>query len=354
MTRLSSFLRFTAIVLTAWAAGSLCAHAAQSSAVARIENRVVTLEELDRLGGREIYDATQQLHQARVRALYQLLSQDVLAREAKSLSLSVDDLLASHVTTSQSQISENEIDRFLASRPNMKADDGKTRQQVAFFIAGTKRAEERNRLLTRLFKKYDVRVSLENPPTPPAEDIHGAKSPSIGNPRAPIQITVFSDYLCPYCRDLSHTLDQLLKRYPNDVQIIYRHFPVHAESGQWAQAALCADDQGKFPEYHALLFSSAAAKEGGYEMVAEQLGLEKKAFDECMKSQRHARRVQADTAEGNRLDIKGTPTLFINGMRMRGLQELNALTTQIESIKRAQAEAARPESRTSLADKVKD
>ena len=70
-------------------------------------------------------------------------------------------------------------------------------------------------------------------------------------------------------------------------------------------------------------------------MVAEQLGLDKNEFEECMKSQRHAGRIQADTDEGNRLGIQGTPTLFINGIRMRGLQDLSALTAQIESIKRA-------------------
>jgi protein-disulfide isomerase len=197
-----------------------------------------------------------------------------------------------------------------------------------------RRADEKRAYVTTLFEKYGVRVSLASPPPPPAEEIRGAAQPAIGKSGAPVTIVVFSDYRCPYCQESSRTLNRLLEKHPQDVRVIYRHFPTHPDSKALAQAALCAADQGRFAEYHNLLFGSASAQPNDPGALAKQLGLDLTAFSGCLNSASHAARIDADLKEGQRLGIQGTPTLFVNGVRLRGAQSYERLSAQIQAVLR--------------------
>ena len=96
-------------------------------------------------------------------------------------------------------------------------------------------------------------------PVPVAVDI--GTSPVKGNQNAKVTIVEFSDFECPYCARAFPTVQQILKEYPNDVKFVYKHLPlnnIHPKAQKAAEAAACAQDQGKFWEYHDKLFSSAA------------------------------------------------------------------------------------------------
>jgi protein-disulfide isomerase len=147
-----------------------------------------------------------------------------------------------------------------------------------------------------------------------------------------VTLVVFSDYLCPYCRALDHTLDQLLERDPQGIRIIYRHFPVHPHADTLAEAALCAADQGKFAPFHRLLFEKTPSVDALAEL-AREAGLSADEFSRCLSSGVHRARVQSDLEQGKALHIEGTPTLFVNGQRLRGAQSLPRLTAQIERAK---------------------
>jgi protein-disulfide isomerase len=146
---------------------------------------------------------------------------------------------------------------------------------------------------------------------------------------------VFSDYLCPYCRALSHTLDELLERYPKDVRVIYRHFPIHPQADRLAQAAQCAAEQGQFAPFHRALFERNTITLEELRPLAEQLGLDRAAFSSCLDSERFRTRVEEDLGEGTRLAINGTPTVFLNGERLEGNQSLDALSARVQALHRA-------------------
>jgi protein-disulfide isomerase len=304
--------------------------------IASIEGRPVTLGELDSKGGREVYDAVEQLYQARVRALYQWLSDELLSREAKAQHLSVEQLLESHVNVLVPVASDAEVDAFLKERTGSSQIDPPRRREAAWYLTLKHRADKKREYVQTLFNTYAVKVTLESPPAPPAEEIRGAIDPMVGEPSAPVSVVVFSDYLCPYCRTLAGTLRDLLKRYPKDVRVIYRQFPLHTGADQLAEASLCAADQGRFETYHELLFAGPAPNPAGGLELAQKAGLDTTAFSTCLTTGIHRARIAEDLQEGQRLAIQGTPTLFVDGLRLRGAQTLEQLSVRVDEALRTQ------------------
>lgn len=151
---------------------------------------------------------------------------------------------------------------------------------------------------------------------------------------APVTIVEFSDFECPYCKQVVPTLTQLLSRYPEKVKLVFRDFPldsIHPQARKAAEAARCAEDQGKFWEYHDALFANAP-KLGAEELAAyaRQVGLDVASFQRCLGSGTHAAAVQKSVDEGIRLGVTGTPAFFINGELLSGAQPLDAFARVIE------------------------
>jgi protein-disulfide isomerase len=297
--------------------------------VATLGARTLHLDELDAAGGREIYEAANLLHEMRMRALVQWLTVEVLRREARARGITEEQLMKESGPTSPSPVTDAEIDAFLASQGGDPSPDAKRRRQAQLYLGVKRQADAKREYVARLFDKYQVRISLTAPGAPPAEEIRGAQTPLLGAPSAPVTIVVFSDYQCPYCRQLSHTLDTLLDRFDRSVRVIYRHYPLRENTERLAHAALCAADQQQFERYHESLFADDRTAPDPADL-AEVLELDITAFVTCMDEQRHQSRIRADKEEGQRLGLQGTPTLFINGQRLRGAQTLDQLTQAVQ------------------------
>jgi protein-disulfide isomerase len=172
-------------------------------------------------------------------------------------------------------------------------------------------------------------------PAPRLDDVSIDDDPILGETDAPIVIVEFSDFECPFCaRFREQTFDQIVTEYGDDVQIIYRDFPlsqIHPRAQQSAEASECADDQDAYWAYHDLLFANQQALDTesliGY---AEELGLDVEEFTECVESGKYTDEVLADYNEGLSYGVSGTPTFFINGVRLVGAQPFEAFQQIIE------------------------
>jgi protein-disulfide isomerase len=304
--------------------------AGATESVAQLQGQSFSLGDLDAKGGRAIYDAQDQLYQARVRALYQWLSDELLDREAKAEHQTVDQLLEAHVNSVVPMATDAEVMAFVKERTGNSDIDPPRKREAAMYLTLKRRAEKKREYVQTLFDTYHVKVTLASPPAPPAEEIRGAMDPMLGNAAAPVTVVVFSDYLCPYCRDLSSSLTELLKRYPKEVRIVYRQFPIHPGADQLASASLCAADQGQFAAFHNLLFASPAPNPSELDDLARKAGLDVPSFSACVKNGIHQSRVNEDVQEGQRLLIQGTPTLFVQGLRLRGSQSVDQLSARVE------------------------
>lgn len=148
--------------------------------------------------------------------------------------------------------------------------------------------------------------------------------PYLGEEDAPIVIVEFSAYACPYCgRHFTQTLQPLLENYGQHVRYVYRDFPTINPDVSFpaSMAAECANEQGKFWEFHDVLFSNQSSLGRDlYLSTAETLGLDVPSFTACIDEQRYLDEVNADYFDGSLQDITGTPTFIINGQTISGAQ----------------------------------
>ncbi len=153
---------------------------------------------------------------------------------------------------------------------------------------------------------------------------------------AEVTIVEFSDFQCPFCGKVQPTLEQVLKNYNGTVRLVFKHFPltqIHPYSVKAGEASECADEQGKFWEYHDLLFKNQNAL-GIAELknYASQLGLDTTQFNDCLDSDKMADRVVKNFNEGQKSGVTGTPAFFINGQKLVGAQPYSAFQSVIEKL----------------------
>jgi protein-disulfide isomerase len=144
----------------------------------------------------------------------------------------------------------------------------------------------------------------------------------------------FSDFQCSYCKRVLNVLDQVLERYPSQVRLAFRDFPIlsiHPQAQKAAEAAHCAAEQGKFWEYHDLLFEKQEAiPKANFAEQAKALGLEVAAFQACLDSRKYKEKVERNHADGVKAGVSGTPAFFINGRPLSGAQPLEAFKAVID------------------------
>jgi protein-disulfide isomerase len=164
-----------------------------------------------------------------------------------------------------------------------------------------------------------------------------------GSPQAPVEITEYADYQCPFCQTFA-TLqmptieDRLIKT--GRLRWRYRDFPLqqHPFARLAAHSAACADDQGKFWQQHERIYEGqsdwAESRDAGalFRRYAQENGLDLGRYDACMKSGKFAGRIQASLYEGLRAGVGSTPTLLVGGRLYRGRFDSDAITKLVDSL----------------------
>lgn len=163
------------------------------------------------------------------------------------------------------------------------------------------------------------------------EVIARAQGIKLGQDNAPAKMLVFSDFMCPYCGSFASQIEPQLKSEFIDkgkLQLVFYDFPLggaHIHSFLAARAARCAGDQNKFWEYHNTLFGrlsdwgvAASPPVDQFVGYAGELGLDRGSFAECIKSDKYQDVVSASRLLGDQLGVNSTPTLILNGKRVRG------------------------------------
>lgn len=157
-----------------------------------------------------------------------------------------------------------------------------------------------------------------------------------GSEKAPVTLVEFSDYQCPFSGlFFRQTLPQIEKNYikTGKVKMVFRNYPLpgHQNAQKAAEASECAGEQGKFWEYHDTIFENQKAI-GITELkkYAKDLGLDVKKFNECLESGKMAAKVQNDFKEGGKYGVSGTPSFFINGVKVDGAQPYSEFEKVIE------------------------
>jgi protein-disulfide isomerase len=157
-----------------------------------------------------------------------------------------------------------------------------------------------------------------------------SRSPSTGPKEGPITVVSFSDFMCPFCRNLALGLKSYLPSSGNQVKVHYKNFPLdttcnprigqslHPGSCQLALGGICAEESGRFWEYHDKVFAQTwdrAAREDVLR-IGVAAGLDGGKLASCIESAATKGRLSKDVDEGWRVGVESTPTIFVNGRKL--------------------------------------
>jgi protein-disulfide isomerase len=173
----------------------------------------------------------------------------------------------------------------------------------------------------------------------------GLPGHQLGPDDALVTIVEFSDFQCPYCQKQVSALEQVRKKYGNQVRIVYRHFPLggHRDAQLAAEASVAAAEQGKFWAFHDLVWKNfGKLSRADLETFAKTAGLDLAKFRAALDERRYYDAVVAETAAAQAFGVSGTPTLFINGQPLVGSRDITNLAKVIDAhLKNANAAIAR-------------
>lgn len=164
-------------------------------------------------------------------------------------------------------------------------------------------------------------------------EINTSGLPYKGPENAPVTIVVFSDYQCPYCAKTASVVEQVVENNPEKVKLVFKNYPLamHKSAKIAAIAALAANDQGKFWEFHKKLFENAKdLSDEKITEIAQQLGLDTEKFEKDLKNPAIEQLISADIQEGRKIGVRGTPSVFVNG-RLAKSRTLDGLQDMIDA-----------------------
>jgi protein-disulfide isomerase len=164
--------------------------------------------------------------------------------------------------------------------------------------------------------------------------IAGAGAPSFGPDNAKVTIVEFSDFQCPFCTRAASVVHQIKEKYGDRVRFVFRQYPLpmHGDAHLAAQAALAAHQQGKFWEYHDLLFANQRSlTRASLEEYAKQVALNVPQLEKALDDQALKNAVDADVKLGEEVNVNGTPTVFINGKRVPNPTEFEPVAKLIDA-----------------------
>jgi protein-disulfide isomerase len=300
------------------------AQAADDGIVARIGDEQISLDQLEKEVRAQLIEIDNARYEALKNGLDRMVADRILDTEAKARGVTTEALMASEVKSKIATPTEEEIvSVYEASKSELgDATLDQVKPQIVQFLSQRQEAVATRAFVDQLRAKYKPQIFLV---APKVEVSTGDLEPR-GPAGAPITLVAFSDYECPYCKRAETTVEEVLKAYPDKIRFYHRDFPLdfHASARPAAIAARCANEQGKFWPYRTALYASAELSTDRFKEIADQTGLDRAKFDECLGSNRFDAAIAKDMDDGANVGVNGTPAFFVNGRVLSGAQPLDA------------------------------
>lgn len=261
-------------------------------AVVTINGKSASVQEFESKARFNLYDVRAEIYDEVKAGLDDVIFSVLISDEAKALNVETGDLMAREITDKLKDFTTEERDTL----------------QEAF--------------QRKLFNKYNVKFLLKEP-APIIQNISVDDDPARGSATATVTVVMFSDFQCSACAATHPVLKKVLAEYGDKVRFVVRDFPlvqIHENAMQAAKAAGAANMQGKFFEYLEILYQNQDALDlASLKKYAAGLGLNLKQFELDLASEKIAAEVNKDIADGTLYGIGRTPTIYVNGAKVRSL-----------------------------------
>ena len=273
---------------------------------AEVDGKPIYLDDLKHI---RIQEVLKQLHEMQTRALKEKILTKLIEQHPESFSEQLP------------KVTQEEIKKFYETNPGIK-EIGSLSQvsaEIRDYLEKSVREGHVERQYQHAIRQGWVKVYLE-----PPNDFRlvaglgtamvWSKKDTSLNRR--VFVLEYSDFQCPFCKRVQITLEKIRKKYSDEVQFGYRHFPLpfHKEAQGLAQAVECARDQGKFWELQSLFYKNISNSANDKEVLgmAKRAGIDNiRDFEFCWRNGKYAERVKNDIRDGIDLGIQGTPTFIL-------------------------------------------
>ena len=299
-----------------------------STVIAEVDGKKITAGEFEQSSSNKLFQARNTYYEAERKALGDFIAQHLLEQQARRENVSVEQLLERHVKSKLPPDPSEEALRVYYEGLGTSQPFEAVRGQILAHIRQIRFDKAKAAYVQSLQSQAHVVINL---PQPRAE-VALKDTPIRGVPNAPVVVIEFADYECPYCQQVNPDLQKLEAEYKGRVALAYKDLPLpsHPHAQKASEAAHCAGVQGKYWEYHDLLFASKQYEIPDLKQDARKLNLDTAAFDKCLDSGEQATAVRAQLGEAEKLGLSGTPSFFINGRFLSGAVDYPTLRTVVE------------------------
>ena len=306
------------------------------SVVAVVDGVPIRLNEVDAFSHtkdpKKLFQLNQQLFALREESLSMLVGERLLAREARKERVAVEEYVDGLPVD---PIDEKDVETLVADslQRNAAIDPDKLRGLVRQHLLDQKRREARRKRIEELKleqKKAGRPVVMQLEP-PRVKVQVSTTDPSKGN--GAVEIIEFSDFECPYCRKAQPIIRELMAKYDGKVKLVWKDYPlsIHQNAVPAAVAARCAGEQGKFWEYHDVLFENQEAlASDDLSRHAATVRLDVARFKGCLRAGKYRDQIASGLSEARNHPIEATPTFLINGRMVTGAAPLYELSEIVE------------------------
>lgn len=313
----SRALIWSTCLILVWAV--LASAQSPETVVATVNNIEITQKQVDDSVAAQIYPLQQQLFAIRKAALENLITTKILESEAAARRIPIDDLRKQltlgevNVTRAQVEDAYKQNASFFAT---MSPDEA--RERLRLDLENQARMKHYRTGLDALRKKWAVTMNI--PPPVFVTELDDGVSPVRGATNPLVTIVEFSDFECPFCKQVQSALKQIVESYGRTVRLVFKHLPLegHRNSLPAARAAYCAAEQDRFWQLHDAVFAAGNLSPPVFEQIASDLGLGLPKFQECVASERSRAAVIKDIEAARLLRIESTPSFVVNGKVIKG------------------------------------
>ena len=330
--RLGSLVALTCAALMMHACSRLTGSTKHSDVAAQVGSKKITVNEIDETIKPELAKIEAERYEARRAKLDQLIDDALLADKAKSLGVTKEQLIDQEITQKVKGPTDADVkatfDKFKGQTGGAQLEA--LAPKIKEMLAGQATAARRAAYVAELRKDAKVMVNL----APPRFQVDTTTGHAEGANPAPIVLVEFSDYQCPFCGRSQDTVNKVLDKYQGKVLHVFMDFPltaIHPMAMPAAVASHCAEEQGKYDEYHKMLFDKQKElSNDNLKKWAGELGMDQTQFDTCLTSGKFDSTIKKSQEVGQKVGITGTPGFFINGIVIKGAQPFEVFQKTID------------------------
>tara|TARA_B100001971_G_scaffold215195_1_gene260260 strand:+ start:88006 stop:89016 length:1011 start_codon:yes stop_codon:yes gene_type:complete len=300
---------------------------------AKIGDIEITHKELTQGIENEIYEEEKKIFDIKMSRMKALVLEKLMKNDPNKKGLTNDQYMEKYIAKNV-KVSKSEIDNFVKEKQIPKERlNPQIMERIKEFLLTDKKRVAVDDWIAKKTKKSGIDVFIDKPRRP-SYDVEVGSAPQT-NKDAKVTIVEFSDFQCPYCSKASETVNELKKKYGKKINVVFKQYPLpfHNQAKIAANAALCAHEQKAelFWKMHDAMFGDQSKlSESDLVATAKKIGVKEGDFKKCMESKKYFAQIEKDIEQGKKLNVKSTPTFFVNGKLVTGAQPVEVFSELID------------------------